>query len=444
MIYRVFKFLFYFTTKAYFRSLYIENKKIVPVKGPVVFVVNHTSAFMDPILLGSHIKRELYFLARGDAFKSGFSKWLFPKLHMIPVYRPDLYPNDMHKNKQVFEKCFEHLENQRTVMIFPEGISKTERRLRPIKTGVSRIALTAEKRNNFELGTIIIPIGINYSNPHHFKSDVFVKLGEPIKVRDFKESYLVNKKNTVSKLTETIKSKLEDLTIIIEEEKHEKIIQQLEILFRSSLLEKTADGHIAPKDFELSKEIVATVEYYSKNKPELLEVFETKVTNYLTNLKRLKIRDTQIRNENTSLKTPAQFLYFILGFPLFLYGYIFNFIPFKSAELLAKNIPVRADFVGSMKLGLGMFLFLIGYIIEGILFANYTNILWAFLFVLSLYPMGLFTINYIKKYFQARGTLKYLFLKRRKPDLINKLKETRNTLVDEIEFGKKEFQNFKK
>ena len=135
---------------------------------------------MDPILLATHINRQLYFLSRGDAFKSAFSKWLFPRLHMIPVYRPDLFPNDTHKNKQVFEKCFEHLENKKTVMIFPEGISETVRRLRPIKTGVSRISLVAEERNNFELGLVVIPIGINYSNPHHFKSDVFVNSFWPV------------------------------------------------------------------------------------------------------------------------------------------------------------------------------------------------------------------------------------------------------------------------
>ena len=441
MIYRIFKFLFYLTTKAYFRSLYIQNKNVIPTKGPVVFVVNHTSAFMDPILLGAHIKREFYFLARGDAFKSSFSRWLFPKLHMIPIYRPDLFPNDMHKNKQVFEKCFEHLENEKTIMVFPEGISKTERRVRPIKTGVSRISLTAEERNNFKLGTVIIPIGINYSNPHRFKSDVFVKLGPPIKVIDFKEDYLKNKKTGVSNLTTTIKEKLEDLTINIKDEQNEKIIEQLEILFRNSLLENTTDGHIAPKDFDLSKNIVATVEYYSKHKPQLLKSFETKINNYLIYLKRLRIRDTQIRNDNTSLKKTTQFLYFLLGFPLFIYGYIFNLIPFKLADILTKIIPVRADFVGSMKLGVGMLLFLICYILESIVFANYTNILWGFIFLISLYPLGLFSINYIKECFQARGTLKYLLLKRRKPDLINELKKTRQELVDQLELGQKEFKN---
>lgn len=443
MIYRVFKFLFYFTTKAYFRSLYIKNGKVVPSKGPIVFAVNHTSAFMDPILLATHIKRQLYFLSRGDAFKSRFSKWLFPKLHMIPVYRPDLFPNDTHKNKQVFEKCFEHLENKKTVMIFPEGISETVRRLRPIKTGISRISLVAEERNNFELGVVIIPIGINYSNPHHFKSDVFVKFGDPISVKDYKERYFSNKKQTVLELTNDVKSRLEDVTVNITDKKQEKIIQQIEILYRSKHRETNKEGDKAPKDFYLSQDIVKAVSYFSKNKPEQLKKLEVKMTSYLTNLKRLGIRDTQIRNENLNLKDPQKYLYFILGFPLFLYGCIFNFIPFKGAELLAKKIPVRADFVGSMKLGLGMFIFLICYVIMTTIMGVYTNFGWAILFLLTLYPVGLFSINYIKEYFQVRGTLKFLFLKKRKTELINELKEFRQKIVEQLEQGKTEYESFR-
>ena len=433
MLYRLFKFLFFLTTKAYFRSIYIQNKERVPLKGPVLFVANHTSAFMDPILLGTQIKRHLYFLARGDVFKNKFISALFNKLHMIPIYKPDVSPNDTHKNKQVFEKCYEHLERQKTVMIFPEGISKTERRLRPIKTGVSRIAFGAEERNNFDLGVVIVPIGINYSNPHHFKSDVFVKFGEPIQVSEFKSNYKEDPKKAVVTLTKEVKKALENQVVIIQEERFDTIIKQIEILYRSKLRE---EGEKAPQDFYLSKDIVQAVDYFSKNDPEKLAAFEKKINLYLSHLKRLKIRDTQIRNSKVSLNLPLKILYFVIAFPLFLYGYIFNFIPFKLAEFLSKKIRVREDFIGSIKLGLGMFVFLIAYLVQGILLGIYTNTYWALLFVFSLYPSGLFTISYIKEYFQTRGALKYVFLFLKKSDLIAQIKTTRQELVDELEASK--------
>ena len=89
-----------------------------------------------------------------------------------------------------------------------------------------------------------------------------------------------------------------------------------------------------------------------------------------------------------------------------------------------------------------MFIYLICYVIMTITLGVYTNFGWAILFLLTLYPVGLFTINYIKEYFQVRGSLKFLFLKNRKKQLIQDLKVTRKNIVHELESGKTEFENY--
>ena len=56
MLYKIITALFYLTTKAYFRSITKHGKKHLPPKNtPVIFVSNHPSAFMDPILLAALI-----------------------------------------------------------------------------------------------------------------------------------------------------------------------------------------------------------------------------------------------------------------------------------------------------------------------------------------------------------------------------------------------------
>jgi 1-acyl-sn-glycerol-3-phosphate acyltransferase len=52
-------------------------------------------------------------------------------------------PRLMQQNDEIFSKCFEHLKNNGAILIFPEGISLTNRQLRKIKTGAARIALGA-------------------------------------------------------------------------------------------------------------------------------------------------------------------------------------------------------------------------------------------------------------------------------------------------------------
>ena len=443
MLYRIFTWLFSLTIKGYFRSIYIKGMEQIPDSCPKIFVANHNSAFMDPILLAVHIKQQLYFLARGESFKSKLISKFFRFIHMIPIYKPEISPDEVHKNKMIFQKCFDHLKDRKSILIFPEGISKTERNLRKIKTGVARIALGAEQQNNFDLDTKIVPIGINYSNPHYFRSDVFIYFGKPITIKDYEKEYQLDKIQTVTKLTNDIKTGLEDLVVIVKDKKLDKLIRQIEVLYRSELRIRNKREHKAAQDFYLSQEIVKAVEYYYKIRPKRMFLFENKIDKYLRTLKQLKIRDTQIRSSKIKLQLISNTLYFIFGFPFFFYGYLVNIIPFSAADYLSKKITVRKDFIGSMKIAFGMFVFLIFYIMEIIIFASFANWYWWIVFALSLYPLGLFTVNYIKNYYLFRGNFRYIYLFIKRSNLITELQITRKEIIEELEEGRQLYLNSK-
>jgi glycerol-3-phosphate O-acyltransferase/dihydroxyacetone phosphate acyltransferase len=443
MLYRIFIWLFSLTIKGYFRSIYVKGMEQIPESCPKIFVANHNSAFMDPILLAVHIKQPLYFLARGESFKSNIISKFFRFLHMIPIYKPEISPDEVHKNKMIFQKCFNHLKGGKSILIFPEGVSKTERNLRKIKTGTARIALGAESQNNFSLNTKIVPVGINYSNPHFFRSDVFIYFGKPIALKNYAKEYQLNMTETVTKVTDDIRVSLEELVVIVKDEKLDRLIRQIEILYRSELRVRNKHEHKAAQDFYLSQEIVKAVEYYKKIKPEKMQAFEEKINKYLKTLKQLKIRDTQIRSSKIKLKLFSKTLYFIFGFPFFLYGYLVNIIPFRAADYLSKKITVRKDFIGSMKIAFGMFVFLIFYVLEIIVFTSFIHWYWWIVFTLSLYPLGLFTVNYIKNYYLFRGNFRYIYLFIRKSHLITELQITRKEIIEELEEGRQLYLNSK-
>jgi len=391
---------------------------------------------MDPILLAVHIRQSVYFLARGESFKSKLSSKIFNILNMIPIYRPEISPGDVHKNIMVFDRCFNHLQKRKSILIFPEGISKTVRDLRLIKTGAARIALGAELQNDFNLNIKIVPIGINYSNPHYFRSDVFINFGTPIELANYKDDYLKNEKDTVIKLTDVIEAKLSSLLVIVKDEKLNKLIEQIEILYRSKLRDESIPQEKALQDFNLSKKIVKAVEYYLIIHPEKIVDFEIKIDNYLKKLDQLKIRDTQIRKPKIHFQLLRNSFYFTFGASLFIYGYLVNIFPYFISRLLSRKITVRKDFIGSMKLALGMFVFLIFYIVQIVIIGSFTNWYWTILFALSLYPAGLFTINYIKNYYLIKGNIRYINLFKRRSKIIKKLKLTRQELIDEMEEGR--------
>jgi len=362
---------------------------------------------------------------------------------MIPIYKPEISPDEVHKNKMIFQKCFNHLKGGKSILIFPEGVSKTERNLRKIKTGTARIALGAESQNNFSLNTKIVPVGINYSNPHFFRSDVFIYFGKPIALKNYAKEYQLNMTETVTKVTDDIRVSLEELVVIVKDEKLDRLIRQIEILYRSELRVRNKHEHKAAQDFYLSQEIVKAVEYYKKIKPEKMQAFEEKINKYLKTLKQLKIRDTQIRSSKIKLKLFSKTLYFIFGFPFFLYGYLVNIIPFRAADYLSKKITVRKDFIGSMKIAFGMFVFLIFYVLEIIVFTSFIHWYWWIVFTLSLYPLGLFTVNYIKNYYLFRGNFRYIYLFIRKSHLITELQITRKEIIEELEEGRQLYLNSK-
>lgn len=440
MLYRTLKILFYLTVKAYFRSISLNGLAQLSNKDkPVIYAANHPSSFMDPILLGAYLKRPLFFLARGDIFKSKLVRPLFNMLHMIPVYKADLSPGQVHKNDSTFEKCHHHLGNNKTILIFPEGTSKTERRLRPIKTGTARIALGAEEKNDFKLGLTIVPIGLNYSDPHLFKSDVHVNFGEPILVSDYQEAYKKDPRDAVVQLTERLKLDLEKQIVVIENAQLEKTIEQIETLYRSTLRQNNPVEEKGTHNFKLSQDIVKAVEHFAKKSPDLVKSFDVKINAYIKDLENSELRDTQIRSSSIRLKVIRRIIYFLIGFPFFMYGAIFNFIPFKLSGFIPRQIKIREDFVGAINLSVGLVVFMIFYFLEAYLVSSYSSVFISVLFAISLYPAGLFSLDYIKNYYKFRGKIKYVTLFMHKSDLVAKLKVERQELIDELEKRKDEY-----
>jgi 1-acyl-sn-glycerol-3-phosphate acyltransferase len=439
MLYKTLRFLFSLTVKGYFRSVTVSGRENIPERGPLIFAPNHPSAFMDPILLATAIPRRLHFLARGDIFRSKLASALLGALNMVPVYRRDETPGHEEKNDEVFHRCFDHLVAGRCLMIFPEGSSKTERNLRPLKMGAARIALGAEALHGFSLGVQIIPVGINYSNPHNFRTDVLINFGPPIASGQYAEEHKADERKAVVNLIDKLKTELEKLLVIVQDERLDKLVRHIEQVYRGQLRQGMEPGEKGLRDFQLSKEIVSAVGYHIANDPDRVERFEESLEAYLSGLDELSLRDTQLRASAINLNVVKTMLLFVAGFPLWLYGYATNYIPYRLAGLVSNALPFRDDFVGSVKITVGTLVFLTVYISETILVSRIAGFWWGLTFVVSLYPAGVFTLTYINRYFRAAGTVRYLRMFIQRTDLIAKLKTTRQQLINELETGRKEY-----
>jgi 1-acyl-sn-glycerol-3-phosphate acyltransferase len=405
-----------------------------------MFVANHTSAFMDPIVIAITVDRVLHFLARGESFKSPFVSTVLSWLNMIPIYRPEITPEKVIQNEEIFQKCYDHLASGKCIIIFPEGFSKTERRLRKIKTGTARIALGAEAQHDFNLGLTIMPIGINYSNPHFFQSDLFLNIGTPIVVSSYLDAYKLDDFGAARKLTDDIKAELEKRTVVIQHVELDKLIENIEKVYRGHLRETVGDGGGRDsQNFFLSKEIVNAVSYfYTQDKRRVLQ-FNDKISSYLHKMKALKLRDTQLRDTAKKDGFIRRLLFIVLTFPAFLYGWINNYLPYKLSEFLSGRLKYREDFKGSMQVALGVLSFLIFYVLQIAIIILIFNVGIGILYFLLLYPSGLFALEYLKEFYQLRKRLKLIWLFINRRELVTRLTIERQGLINQLENGKDEY-----
>lgn len=448
MLYSFLKIVMQITVRVFFRSITVRNKELIPDKGPLMVLVNHPSTFMDPIVVATMLNRKVFSLGKGDLFKSRIARWFLPKLRVIPLYRQKDDPTLMSKNKEIFIKCFEHLEHSGALLMFPEGTSITERKLRPIKTGAARIALGAEAQNNFQLGVHIITIGLNYANPHKFNRDLFINIGKPIEVSDFKEDYAINEFKAAENLTEEIRKRLEKLIIAIEDNKTDALVKNIEILYKYKLSKDLGISKTdKDADFMMTKNIIEIVNHYQKSNPQYVEKLSWRINEYLNNLRQLGLTDKDIaRNQKSRsflISNLKALLILVLGFPVYVYGAINNFLPFEIPGLLARKISKSMEFIGAISMVGGMFTFLIFYSVQIILVWKYLHLQWLTIaYGISLPISGLFAYWYFHTVNKMRTKWLLMMLFYKKSVFISSLITEREQIIAEFDKAKDDYREF--
>lgn len=445
MLYGILKVLFKITLKVFFRNSYKHRLELIPESGPLIICANHPGALLDPIVLASLVKRKLFFIAKGSVFKGGFAKWFLPKLNMIPVFRAQDDPTQMHKNDETFIRCYEHLGKDGTILIFPEGISITERKLRPVKTGAARIALGAEAKYDNKLGVKIVCIGLNYENPHTFRKDIYISTSEPINVLDYSEKYKTEGFAAAEDLTEEIRKRLEEQMIHTNDGETDRLVGDIERLYKNDLL-KEQGIKLEDKEgaFELSKRIVLTVNFFHDREPERVKKMAKEIRAYFQKIDELGLSDKLVKGGAKGsrwIKNLREVFYILFGFPFFVYGLIHNYICFFLANKLSKNLVKQIEYRGAIGAATGMLLFLSWYIVLGIYswkFIHHHSLFnrpgfeWLIYFV-SVPVSGLFAWYYYctVRFINKRWVMMSIFY--REANLISELILERNKLIKDLE-----------
>jgi 1-acyl-sn-glycerol-3-phosphate acyltransferase len=210
---------------------------------PVILACNHPNSFLDALIIGSHYKRPVHFLARGDAFSKPVINRLLRSLNMIPIFRITEGREQLKYNEDSFNECLEVLEKNGALLIFAEGICKNEWILRPVKKGTARIALRAKHDKKIK-DLSVIPVALSYSSFNDVPFQVHIKEGKPIMIDELTAA---KPNEFYSNFNELLKQQLE--STLRSKEDFERGNKRAGVLKKSILAIPAFVGYITHKPF---------------------------------------------------------------------------------------------------------------------------------------------------------------------------------------------------
>jgi glycerol-3-phosphate O-acyltransferase / dihydroxyacetone phosphate acyltransferase len=256
-----------FAMRIYFRHVEVVGLEHVPLKTPVIFVLNHPNALVDPAFLLCLAPRRISFLAKAPLFRMPVLGYFVRTLDCLPVHRHQDEGSDVSRNREMFAAARALLSRGGTIGICPEGVSHDEPRLRPIKTGAARIALGAVSSGEVQLANAggadntktgpsanaggsdkcvdlkIVPAGLYYTSKTTFRSAALLYFGLPIEVEPVELEADGNPpRAAVRELSNKIERSLRAVILDAEHEEALQTITRAERIFSSETLAEGSES----------------------------------------------------------------------------------------------------------------------------------------------------------------------------------------------------------
>jgi len=415
----------------------MENHNLSSIKGrkPRILSPNHVNAFIDPIIIASQLSQNVHFFARSDAFKSRFSRWIFKQMKIGPMYRIQEGYSNLKNNNKTFEICKTLLSNDKTIIMFPEGLCIMEFRVRKLKKGLGRILFDTEEAFDFKKDVYVVPIGLNYSEADKFGSKLFINVGKPMDVVDYKEQYKTDKVKAINEFTKELERRMQELLVVVNNKEYDDLYKSLVKIYVDEKMYGSKNKSLK-KEHELNCKVAEALNRHDGS--YFLNSLKEKAKIYFSELTKGKLDDTVLYKEKiekqSAMNIFGQAFLLLLGFPVFLFGVITNYLPYFIAKRIANKIVKNIEFYASIYFSLSMLLSLFYYAIQLLAIALIFRS-WPLLgiYFVTAVVCGLMSIKYFKLFEKIKMLQRLLSLTRKNSQVVEELLIKRMEIVDMTE-----------
>ena len=394
-------------TTGFYRRFQMAGLENVPKGKPILFAPNHQNAFIDGAILGYKLGKPIYFLGRSDVFKKRFARWLLSGFNCLPIYRERDGVDAVKMNNEVFDMFADILQKKRPIVIFPEGNQEIDKRLRvPLKKGVFRIAIGAERKYGEALDVHIVPVGIDYEKHTRMGGDVFINFGPPIRILDHIGKDENEQNKIYNELVDDLALRISDLMVDISDQENYELIHTLIETFKDDICEaENANLENLHEVVQAQKAFIEKMGKRIQRDPEEAAQHREAAEGFMGDVKRAKLRSWLFEKERHSVFFHTLFL--IAIFPLHVYGLINSYLPYKIPDTLVNKKVKDEKFYASIKVIAGALLFYLFWILQTVLVASLTSNCWWVFYVISLPISAWLSYSYWIKVLKLRGKLSY-------------------------------------
>jgi len=362
--------------RIYFRRIEVTGVEHVPRDKPVIFVLNHPNALVDPVFLLCLAPRRVSFLAKAPLFRMPIIGYLVKALDSLPVYRRQDEGEDVTKNQETFIGARKLLARGGTIGICPEGVSHDEPGLRPIKTGAARISLaTVSAAEVSELK--IVPAGLYYTSKTSFRSDALLYFGIPIDVAPVTlEPDGTPPRGAVRELSSRIETALREVILDARHEEELQTTARAERIFSSASYVNSADS--LKDELRLQQRFIRAYPVLQELQPERLRKLELRMMRFEEELNQAGVDPDELSPPGSTLRVfrsiVKRSILFLLMLGPAMAGTIAHYPAYKLGGFLAKRFSRDSDdIISTVKIISAMLLFPLTWLVIAVLSYLYVN-----------------------------------------------------------------------
>lgn len=396
-----------------YKKVIINGKDKIPKDKPILFAPNHQNALSDPMAVLLYTPYQPVWLARADIFKNKTAARILRFMKIMPVYRIRDGKDQLAKNDETFDNSIRVLKSNGALALFPEAAHSGKRQMLAHKKAVPRIVFMAEERSDENINIQIIPTGIYYSSYWKFNRTVIVNFGDPVPVNNYLEEYKTNPNSATLALRDKLYEGIDDQTINIHSKVYYEEFELVREYYGRTYLERKHQKYSPTHQFWTDRELTHKLDTLEKDSPELTLEIISLAKQYQQLLKKHGLRSWLLtRKRSILLEQIVSRLILVLGLPIFIYGFVFNAIPFFAIDTVVRKKIKDVAFWSTFALVLGIIVFPIVYLLELLAVSSFIPGIWLKIaFVLTLPFIGKLAFKWYVLFLKTWGRGKLIALK---------------------------------